>query len=293
MTPGGDLDLERLIPLRRNGLVPSWACVLALACAPSAEPPTLPTTHPVTVLEARVDHGFGDTPFDSPLWRDSVNAALLLSVGHEMPRPQLLATTGNAAEMESRLQQLERAGLLVATDSTVRTSFPLLIGSSADRYYRITARSAAEILDRFTPAIDSLLAELDRRGWQQWSYHFVWSQLLDSQFAWEAMLQGGMVPPLSPAQAWVVYHPHPNKTGTNLELPDNFEGFLLALSWAPGGNTTRKVGPNWEVIYRAALADRAATAEAARTLRKLHLLGPDEKVQVPVIRARGIPCTGT
>ncbi len=132
------------------------------------------------------------------------------------------------------------------------------------------------------PAVDSLRAELESRGWSDWAYHFLWSQVLDSQFAWVVMVERGLVPPLSTVVAWAIYPDHPWKTGTNY-VPEEPADYFMAISWTPGGSSLAAIYEDWRPIYDAALAGAPADSATAARLRPLRLLDDRGNVTLPVV----------
>jgi hypothetical protein len=95
----------------------------------------------------------------------------------------------------------------------VRTTFPILVGQGHELYTRLISKAARQIDMR--AKWQRLFAELAAKNWTEWSYHFVWSQTMDSGFAWTAMMEQRRVPPLSTVIVWVVHPQHPFKSGTN------------------------------------------------------------------------------
>ena len=53
-----------------------------------------------------------------------------------------------------------------------------------------------------------------------------------------AMMEGGRVPRLSSVIVWVVYPPHPFKSGTNYYPYTEIRDQLLGVTWRPGAADT-------------------------------------------------------
>ncbi|HUF27479.1 MAG TPA: hypothetical protein VMM18_10925, partial [Gemmatimonadaceae bacterium] len=259
-------------------------------CAPAGSPganvraPARDSIDPRIILRARLSHGFGASPFDDLLWTDSRHAAILVVAASGAPEDELLALASRPDSGRARLARLVERKLLVRDATTFRPSFPILADERATAYYALVEMAAHEVMTVFSPSLDSLLIELHRRGWSDWGYHFLWSQLIDSQFAWVEMIERGLVPPLSTVVAWVVYPEHPWKTGTNL-VPEESADHFLAISWTPGGSSLARLYDDWRPIYTSALAGAPADSATATTLRALELISEDGTLQIPVVRA--------
>jgi hypothetical protein len=240
---------------------------------------------PLKVLAAHLSHGIGESPLDSPLVRDRLNAALLVAARRGASRADLLRLVPARQDLDERLAALEKARLIFRHGDGIRTTFPILVGRHSEQYYRLVSRTAARSYAKILPHVRALVKELRERGWSQWSYHFVWSQVFDSQFVWSGMIERGLAPPLAPVLVWVVYPPHPFKTGTNYYPDDELRDHLLAVSWTPvGANTTGRIGGSWRAVYSSALAGRPVDETAAEQLRRLGLLGAGDRVLVPVVK---------
>jgi hypothetical protein len=264
-------------------LVPAAGRAPADASAPSGMPDRGPD--PLTVLAAHLSHGIGSSPLDSPLAQDPVNAALLVAARHRASRVDLLRLVLARQDLDERLAALEKAGLIARHGDGFRTTFPIVVGRERALYDRLVSSTAARSHAKIAPHVRALVRELRARGWDLWSYHFVWSQVFDSQFVWSEMVERELAPPLHPVLVWVVYPEHPFKTGTNYYPDDELRDYLLAVTWTPAGaNTTGRVGGSWRVVYTSALAGRPADGATAEQLRRLGLLGPGDRVRVPVVR---------
>lgn len=269
---------------QRSGLrYPVLWVAAASACTPASEPALEPGVSPLQILAAKLTHGVGEHPLDSELAWDSVNAAILVRARNGVPRPELAA---DVVDRDDRLAALVERGLLRETEDGFQTAFPILLGVEAREYRRLTTELAGTILVRLRPELDRLLTELERRGWSAWGYHFMWSQVFDSQFQWVEMVQRGLVPPLAPSIAWVVYPTHPFMSGTNLYPDDRLDTHFLAVTWTPQGREVIDVvGGNWRPIYRAALAGRPDTSDV-RLLQRLGLIAADGSIAIPVVSRR-------
>lgn len=226
-------------------------------------------TSPTEILAARLDHGLGSGPFDSGLWTDSTNAALLLWAREPVAERELVQADSG---MALRVERLVVEGLLMRTGDSVRTTFPVLVGPRAESYYAVAARRARQVLARERGTLLALIDSIEAAGWGDSAYHMIWSQVMDSQTAWTLLIDGELVPAFSPVRSWVVYPGHPHKTGTNYLGPIDGIDYFMSVSWAPQGSSLEAANRSWEGAYRQALAPDAVGA------------GPTEVATLPVIR---------
>jgi hypothetical protein len=236
------------------------------------------------VLEAHLSHGIGASPFDSDAWHDELNATLILRSRSGATTADLEQITHDPQDVSARLLKLERAGFLRRDGGRVRATFPILIGPDRDTYLGLVAKAAASIEQRMRPEWQVLLRDLRARGWIEWAYHFVWSQTMDSGFAWAPMMKERHVPPLSQVVVWVVYPDHPFKSGTNYYPDTELRDQMLAVTWRPrAANTVTRVGSGWRVVWASALGERL-TAEEQQRLRGIGLVSESGRARVPVVR---------
>jgi hypothetical protein len=245
---------------------------------------------PRTVLRAQLSHGIGASVLDDLLWEDSAHAALLVASASGRAEADLIRLAERPDSGRARVGRLLERGLLVRNNEHLRSSFPILVGRRAEDYYRLVDATAQAAMIAVLPALDSVLDVVKSRGWEDWSYHFLWSQVLDSQFAWAEMVGRGMVPPLTTVVAWVVYPAHPWKTGTNY-VPEEAADYFMAISWTPQGSSLSNLYADWRPIYESAVARSSVSATAADRLRALNLLAADGTPLMPVIGA-GDPLYG-
>jgi hypothetical protein len=258
------------------------AATLLLACGTAREP-ALPADSRV-ILEAHLSHGIGDSPFDSPLVHDSVAAGMIVRAHKCAPRELLRRLADDTAHGGRLLEQLRSAGVLVLRDDKACTTFPILVGEEQRAYAKLTGDVAQEARNVLSSEFATLLRMVDKRGWREWQYHFLWSQLFDSQFAWTEMMQRKIVPPLSHLIAWAIYPDHPFRSGTNYYPDNELRDHWLMVSWrANGANTVALVGGAWETIYGLA-ADRSAMSnEDQAKLAELELVDDRGRLIIPIL----------
>jgi hypothetical protein len=242
------------------------------------------------ILRAHLSHGIGASAFDSDVWDDPTNAALIVGARSGAAVADLQRLTGHERDFSQRLTRLERAGFLRREGDRVRAAFPILIGKAQLAYSAIASQVASRIEKEMRANWRALLRNLNARGWQDWAYHFVWSQTMDSGFAWAALMKGGYVPPLSKVVVWVVHPAHPFKSGTNYYPDSEVRDFMLAVTWRPEAiRTINRIGGDWQIVWDAALTGPALPKVRER-LRALGLVNRHDRLLVPVVR-NTILCT--
>jgi hypothetical protein len=255
---------------------------MASAVAAGLQDPGLPVSR--VVLQAHLSHGIGASPFDSDVWHDEVNATLVMRSRSGTTTAELQQVTGDQQDLSARLIKLERDGFLRRAGDRVRTAFPILVGQARTSYFELVSLAAASIENTMRAEWQGLLQALSARGWAAWAYHFVWSQTMDSGFAWAPMMEQQLVPPLSQVVVWVVYPAHSFKSGTNYYPDTELRDQMLAVTWRPGAaDTVSRVGREWQTLLPGALTGMT-TPEGRERLRALDLIGGDGAVKVPVVK---------
>jgi hypothetical protein len=182
------------------------------------------------------------------------------------------------------LDQLRAAGLVVDRDQMTCTSFPVLIDDEQAAYARLTADLAMEAFDTLSPDLTDLLGQIQTLGWSEWQYHFIWSQLFDSQTAWSTMMERGLVPPLGQVIAWSVYPDHPFRSGTNYYPDDELRDHWLMVTWRPDArNTITEVGAHWRELFALALDGNRSSPAAIDALLQVGLADSAGVVALPVL----------
>jgi hypothetical protein len=235
------------------------------------------------ILGAHLSHGIGAAPFDSDAWRDEVNATIIVKARSESTMAALREMVGDQRDLSARLLKLEQDGFLRRDGDRVRAAFPILIGQDRNTYRALVSEAAATIEKEMRTHWQTLLRDLNARGWGEWSYHFVWSQTMDSGFTWVPMMEQGRVPPLSQVVVWVIYPHHSFQTGTNYYPDTELRDQMLAVTWRAGAaSTTDLVGGAWRTVWSAALTGKIAPEERQR-LRLIGLVDERGRVRVPVV----------
>jgi hypothetical protein len=236
------------------------------------------------VLEAHLSHGIGPSPFDSDIWHDELNATFVVRSRLGATIAELQQVAGDRQDLSARLLKLQQDGFLRREGDRVRATFPVLVAHERDTYLELVSEAAATIEEQMRAEWQALLRALNERGWAAWSYHFVWSQTMDSGFAWASMMEQRHVPPLSQVVVWVVYPAHSFKSGTNYYPDTELRDQMLAVTWRPGAaNTVARVGGEWQTVLPGALTGKT-TAEGRQRLRALDLIGEDDQVKAPVVK---------
>lgn len=253
------------------------------SCSPrEADREPLPAD-PRAILQASLSHGIGESPLDSPLLADSQVAALLVRLRRCAPATEFAGLV-DEADSTRNLDRLRAAGLVIDRDEMTCTGFPVLIDDEQAAYARLTTVVAMEALDTLSPELTVLLNQVQTRGWSEWKYHFVWSQLFDSQTAWSTMLERGLVPSLGRVIVWSIYPDHPFRSGTNYFPDDELRDHWLMVTWRPNAsNTIAEVGAHWRELFGMALeGDRLSQVEIG-ALVELGLADSTGVVMLPVL----------
>jgi hypothetical protein len=197
----------------------------------------------------------------------------------------LAGRLGTIPDGWARVHELGTAGL-VARDSTgFHTTFPIVIGSDRTWYDSMTRAVGAQVLRLHESRFRAILAEVDRRGWRAWEYHFIWSQILDSQHLWAEVSDAGIAPPLAPAVTWVIYPPHPFKSGTNYYPGRLDPPAYLAVTWTPGVRAHLPVAESAADPLIGLVVGGQMTDSARAALRAAGFLSDSLTPALPVILA--------
>lgn len=261
--------------------------LVALVARPSAAPAQdaeLERAAVSEIISAHLSHGIGVSPFDAAIAWDSVAGAFMIQARNGASLQALGTIEPDPDTLRAKLAQLTRAGLLDVRGDSAFATLPILLGRERDAYRRVTDGAARRVLRAMRPELESLLMELEKRGWEEWSYHFLWSQLFDSQFAWVELTSRRLVPPLAPPVAWIVYPRHEFMSGTNYYPDDEIGDWFLPVTWTPAGaNTIATLGDAWRDIFSVTLADDADPG-ALRRLEDAGLRAVPGTHPVPVVR---------
>ena len=237
------------------------------------------------VLQAQLSHGIGESPFDSPLVHDSVPAELIVRARPCAPIAVLRQLARDTAHAGRLLEELRAGGLLVFREDRACTTFPVLVGAEQAAYAQVTREVARNIHATLSSDLVALMRTVEERGWKEWQYHFLWSQLFDSQFAWTEMTQRSLVPPLAQLIAWVIYPAHPYRSGTNYYPDSELRDHWLLVSWrGNAANTVGLVGEIWEILHGAGVEGRALSGAQRERLAQLDLIDDRGQLRLPILR---------
>jgi hypothetical protein len=241
---------------------------------------------PRVILQAHLSHGVGESLFDSPLVHDSLAAAMVVHARECAPADALWGLAEDTADGGRLLEQLRSDGLITIREGQACATFPILLAEEQATYARVTHDVAEEALEVLSTDLVALTGLLDERGWREWQYHFVWSQLFDSQFAWTEMMQRSLVPPLDHVLAWAIYPDHPYRSGTNYYPDSELRDHWLIVTWRPeAANTLGLIGASWEIIYGAALEGRSMSREEQTRFADLGLVDDTGQLRIPILRS--------
>jgi hypothetical protein len=247
--------------------------------------PTVSPPDALTVLQAHISHGIGESPFDSPLIYDSVAAAILVRARRCASIGVLRNLAYDTAQADRLLEQLRVNRLLTFSEDQACTTFLVLVGAEQEAYARLTREAAESMYGTLAPELGVLMRLVEERGWKVWQYHFLWSQLFDSQFAWTELMQRGLVPPLGHLIAWTIYPAHPYRAGTNYYPDTELRDHWLLVSWrGDAANTVAHVGGVWETLYQAGVEHREISREERGRLVELDLIADTGELHLPVLQ---------
>lgn len=259
------------------------ATVALLACR-TGDFSSMPAD-PRVILGAHISHGIGDSPFDSPLVQDSMAAALIVAARDCVPTESLRQLQADADEGGRLLERLQSDDLIEVRGERACTTFPIVMDGGQTRYARLTDEVAEDAFHELSSALSTIAGLVQERGWTDWQYHFLWSQLFDSQVAWTELTTRQLVPPLGHLIAWVVFPDHPFRSGTNYYPDTEIRDHWLMVTWRAGGaNTTGLIGGIWELVYRAAVGGPPLGREERGRLAELGIVDDAGQVQLPVLR---------
>jgi hypothetical protein len=206
---------------------------------------------------------------------------MVVCASKNVPLKTLRGKVGSPPDFDKRLQQLVEAKLLVRERDRVRAAFPILLGEDRDKYMRAASRIAERIKQEFRPELSGILEEVDRRGWHEWQFHFLWSQLFDSQLMWVNLINEGFVPPIAPVRYWVVYPPNAATAGTSYFPQQEIGEFFFAVTWTPkGADTTDPIRQNSIALLAAALRGGKLPGRLSGT----GLVDENGDLRIPVLR---------
>jgi len=271
--------------LSRDMFLRTLCTVLLLAsCHAASSNPAL-EIDARTVLASRLTHGMGDDILDSPLANDSTNATLLVTLRHSIDSTTLAGRLGMIPNGWAHITGLRTAGLVARDSAGFHTTFPIVIGPDRTWYDSVTRAVGAHALRLHEPRFKAILLEVERRGWHAWQYHFIWSQIFDSQHLWAEVSDAGVAPPLAPAITWVIYPPHPFKSGTNYYPGRLDQPAFLAVTWTPTVRSHLRAVDLAADAFMNLVVARQITDSARTALRAAGLLSDSLQPNVPVILA--------
>lgn len=248
-----------------------------------------PTAMPAdarAILRSHISHGIGDSPLDSPLIGDSLAAAMIVRARGCVATDTLRNLHAEADKGAQLLERLQTDGLVVVREDRSCTTFPILIDAEQALYAQLTDEVADGAFQELSSEFATIIRLIGERDWNDWQYHFLWSQLFDSQFAWTEMMTRSLVPPLAHLIAWVVFPDHSFRSGTNYYPDTELRDYWLMVTWRAGAaNTTGPVGGSWDLIYRAGVGGAPLTDDETTRLVELGAVDETGQLRWPVLRS--------
>jgi hypothetical protein len=256
--------------------------LVAAACAAACGSRDRLPADPRVILQALQVRGVGDSTVTVS---DSLAAVALIAARNCAPVGALRRIAHDTAPGGRLLARLQSDGLIAFRQGEACTTFPVLINQQQAAYAELTRDVAKQALEPLAAGLLAIFRQLDARGWEDWRYHFVWSELLDSPFARAELLSRDLVRPLDQPAIWVVYPEHAFRSGTAYYPGGATRDHWLAVTWRAGAVDTRAaLGAHWELIYRAALLRGALSSEELMTLGHLGLLDAQAEVNLPILQ---------
>jgi hypothetical protein len=102
--------------------------VTSIFVTPRSQPADVPDTR--LILASHLSHGIGRDPFDSGVWRDELNARLIVSARSGATLEELQQIVPDRQDLAARLSTLEQDGFLRRQNDRVRAAFPIVMGKA-------------------------------------------------------------------------------------------------------------------------------------------------------------------
>lgn len=193
------------------------------------------------------------------------------------------------ADLQHRLERLERGNLIRKADGYYRLAFPAVVGEKRDwlrKYSEQAARKLVPLSEKMIAQIRAKLAERD-----EMLYHVMWSVVMDGGPAWDAaraemnkQIKSGDTSIEN--KAWLLYPSHPFRAGTNSYGSSSRR---LRITWShntPSPGAIRRIISQHENQLVQAIEQNSpiASAEARNTLGKYGLVDEAGKVRLYAIK---------
>ena len=193
------------------------------------------------------------------------------------------------ADLQQRLERLERGNLIRKADGRYTLAFPAVIGEKRDRLRKYAEQAARKLVPLSEKMIAQIRANL--AGRDEMLYHVMWSVVMDGGPAWDAaraemnkQIKSGNTS--TENKAWLLYPSHPFRAGTNSYGSSSGR---LQITWSrntPSPNAIRGIISQHENQLVQAIEQNSpvASADAGNALGKYGLVDERGKVRLYAIK---------
>jgi hypothetical protein len=193
------------------------------------------------------------------------------------------------ADLQQRLERLERGNLIRKSGERYTLAFPAIIGEERDRLRKYAEQAGRELVPLCEKMIARLRASL--AGRDEMLYHVMWSVVMDGEPAWVAaraemnkQIKSGDTSIYN--KAWLLYPSHPFRAGTNSSK--NSFG-QLRVTWSrntPSPDPISRVIGQYAGRLTEAIENNSAltSADARNALGKYGLVDEAGKVRLYTIK---------
>lgn len=193
------------------------------------------------------------------------------------------------ADLQQRLERLERGNLIRKADERYTLAFPAVIGEKRDRLRKYAEQAARELVPLSEKMIALIQANL--AGRDEMLYHVMWSVVMDGGPAWDAAraemnrkIKAGDTS--TENKAWLLYPSHPYDAGTNNYSTSSGH---LQITWSrntPSPGAIRRIISQHEnqLVQAIEQNNPVTTADARDALGKYGLVDEAGKVHLYAIK---------
>jgi len=230
---------------------------------------------------------FGSRGIDWQALRDPNNNPILVACVKGSTEESLRDL--GIADLQQRLQRLERGNLIRKADGYYTLAFPAVVGEKRERLRKYAEQAAQKLV----PLGEKMIAQIRPHlaGRDEMLYHVLWSVVMDGGPAWDAAraemnkkVKAGDTS--TENKAWLLYPSHPFRAGTNSY--GNSSG-RLRITWSrntPSPNAIRRIISQHENQLVQAIEQNSpvASADARNALGKYGLVDEAGKLCLYAIK---------
>jgi hypothetical protein len=198
---------------------------------------------------------YGSRGVDYGALNDPVNNLILNA--YLGPATEVALESLGIADLQQRLQRLQRGGLTRKCGDGYRLAFPAVVGEKRAQLQECVEQAAKRLLPLGKRMTEKIRPHL--QGREEMLYHVLWSDIMDAPLAWaaaqaemETQAEKGDTPIEN--KGWMIYPPHPSAVGTNsYDVPSGH----LRITWS-------RSTPSPYGIHRTILRHQRALTDAIR-----------------------------